>query len=293
MDKKHTAKTLIVGFSLILALVFPVAAQTKRPTSKKKTTKKTVPAKIETAEIANEPTTAIKKNVRPETETPVAPTEKPNKKPDETVKSNSRPAVAEDQPVYFYEFSKPEFTVSKINIEHDENGKGKITFQKKDFAEVVTDPLQLSAVALERLKTIWRTLNFLDSTENYQAVKDFSHLGTMKFSMKKDGRTRSATFNWTDNQDAKILADEYRKIGQQFVWIFDINVARENQPLDAPRLLDALDALVRRGEVFDAAQMIPFLKELSNDERIPLIARNRSTKLIEKIEKSEKKKENE
>ena len=294
MFNKQTAKTLLVGFALILALNFSASAQTKRQTSNKKpTTKKNVPAKVETLEIEIQQPTTIKKNARPETETPAVPTEKPNKKPDETVKSDARPTSAENRPVYFYEFSKPEFTVSKINVEHDENGKGKITFQKKDFAESVTDPLQLSARALERLKTAWQTLNFLDSTENYQTVKDFSHLGTMKFSMNKDGRTRSAAFNWTDNETAKTLADEYRRIGQQLVWIFDINVARENQPLDAPRLLDALDALVRRGEVSDAPQMIPFLKGLGNDERIPLIARNRATKLIEKIEKSEAKKTNE
>jgi uncharacterized protein (UPF0147 family) len=32
--------------------------------------------------------------------------------------------------------------------------------------------------------------------------------------------------------------------------------------------------------------MVPFLTGLSNDERIPLIARNRATKIITQIEKS-------
>jgi hypothetical protein len=111
----------------------------------------------------------------------------------------------------------------------------------------------------------------------------------MNFLMKRDGRERTATFNWTDNKDAKNLADEYRRIGQQFVWIFDVNVARENQPLEAPGLIVALDALVRRKEISDPVQMIPLLKELSADERLPLIARNRANKLIERIEKSENK----
>jgi len=287
MFKKSTAKTLIVGFGLIVTLVISVSAQGKRKTAKKKSAKKAVPVNAKTI-AENEAASAIKKNSRPESETSTAPIEPAN----ETVKINSRQTVAvEDKPVYSYEFSKPEFVVSKINIEHDESGKGKITLKKKDFAEPETDPLQLSAVTLEKLKTIWQALNFLDSTENYQTARDYPQLGAMKFSISRDGRTRSAVFNWTDNKDAKMLADEYRKIGQQFIWIFDINVARENQPLDAPRLLDALDSLIRRDEVSDAVQMIPFLKQLSNDERIPLIARNHSTKVIEKIEKSEKKKE--
>ncbi len=193
--------------------------------------------------------------------------------------------IRENQSVYFYEFDQPKFLVSKINISHDENGKGTITFLKKDFSDAVSDPLQLSATTLERVKTAWQTLNFLDSTDDYQYEKDYSHLGNMTFTMKKDGKSRAAKFNWTDNKDAKILADEYRKIGQQFVWIFDINVARENQPLDAPRLMDTLDSLMRRSEISDAEQMIPFLKELNNDERIPLIARNHADKLIKQIEK--------
>ncbi|MCY7347296.1 MAG: hypothetical protein LH614_13865 [Pyrinomonadaceae bacterium] len=281
MSKKRLAKTLLVGFSLILALTFSASAQTKRQPSKKKTSKKTVP--VNTKTVAENAAAAIKKNSRPENEIQPVTIEKPN----ETTGINSRPPVAAaDKPVYFYEFAKSDFLISKIYIEHDENGKGKITFQKKDFAEPETDPLQLSPATLERLKTIWQALNFLDSTETYQTVRDYSNLGAMQFSMKKDGRTRTAAFNWTDNKDAKKLADEYRKIGQQSLWIFDISVARTNQPLEAPRLLDALDSMVRRGEVSDAAQMIPLLKELGNDERIPLIARNRATKLIEKIEKN-------
>jgi len=289
MFKEQFAKTLVVSFSLILALTFSASAQTKRKTIKKKSTQNAAPVKTQNPTDEDDAAAAIKKNSRPETESQTTSTEKTNKaaKPNETVKTNARGAAIENKPIYFYEFSKSDFLISKIYIEHDENGKGKITFQKKDFAELITDPIELSAATLERIKTIWQALNFLDSTETYQTVRDYSNLGTMKFTIKRDGRAREATFNWTDNKDAKNLADEYRRIGQQFVWIFDVSVASENQPLDAPRLLDALDSMIRRNEVSDAAQMIPLLKELGDDERIPLIARNRALKLIEKIEKKE------
>ncbi|MBA3334893.1 MAG: hypothetical protein H0T08_04705, partial [Acidobacteria bacterium] len=120
--------------------------------------------------------------------------------------------------------------------------------------------------------------------------RDYGHLGNMKFTMTKDGRTRTAKFNWTENLTAKILADEYRKISQQFVWQFDINVARENQPLESPTLMNSLDGLIRRDEISDPNQMIPMLKELSNDERLPLLARNHATKIIKQIEKKKEEK---
>ena len=269
---------------MIFSFTTVVFAQSKRKATTKKPLKKTVLTQPANVEEVKEST--VKKNTRPETDNEQTSTEQIG----ETTKINSRPVALKDSPIYFYEFAQPSFLVSKIYIEHDENGKGKITLLKKDFAQPETDPLQLSAKTVERVKALWNALNFLDSTENYQFEKDFSHLGTMKFTMKKDGREREATFNWTDNKDAKALSDEYRRIGQQFVWVFDITVARENQPLDAPRLFDALDSLIKRNEVSDSVQMIPLLNDLSNDERIPLIARNHATKLIKQIEKNADKK---
>ncbi|MGI8788570.1 MAG: hypothetical protein ACR2HG_12505 [Pyrinomonadaceae bacterium] len=267
---------------LLLILTFSVSAQ-KRKTGKRKTIVNSAPPKTETPTVEEANAAAAdKKNVRPDASG--------EQTSNQMAKTNSRPVAAKDNPVYFYEFSQPAFDISKINIEHDENGKGVITFQKKDLNEPITDPLQLSPATLDRLKNARTALNFLDSNENYQTVKDYSNLGTMTFTMKKDGKSREAKFNWTENKNAKALADEYRKIGQQFIWVFDISVARENQPLDAPRLLDALDALIRRDEISDAAQMIPLLNELADDERIPLIARNHAAKLVKQIEKKQENK---
>jgi hypothetical protein len=258
-----------------LALTGSFFAQTKKRNSRKQTPKPSAtiqPKQKETqSDVISTPKTSGKKNERPT---------------DENAKNNSLlPKSTENPPVYFYEFSHPNFLVSQVFIEHDENGKGKITFLKKDFSEAVSDPIQLSAAILEKLKTLFKTLNFLESVEVYQsAERNYAHLGTMKIKLKKDGRERTAAFNWTENKEAKDLADEYRKISNQYIWMFDVGVARENQPLESPHLMDVLDALIRRNEISDSEQMIPFLKELSDDERIPLIARNHATRLMQQIE---------
>ena len=294
MLKKITS-TFVYSF-LILALVLSVGAQTKTSKTKKavsKTPPKTT-GKSEILPVAEPSKTSTKKNERPEAqnqETTEGNHLEANGTNGETLKPNSRPASEKNSSVYFYEFSQPNFLVSKVIIEHDEKGKGKISFLKKNFEETVSDPLQLSTTTLEKVRSVWQTLNFLDSREDYQSIeRDYAHLGNMKFTIKKEGRERTAKFNWTENVTAKILADEYRKISQQFVWIFDINVARENQPLESPNLMNALDGLIRRNEVSDPEQMIPMLKELGNDERIPLLARNHATKIIKQIERKKEEK---
>ena len=251
-------------------------AQTK---TRKTNTRPNVSNKEESAEPQ---TVALPKP----TKTP--PTKK-NERPADGNSSGGNAVGSKSEPNYFYEFSQPAFTVSKILIEHDEAGNGTISFMKNISDETISDPIKVSPATLGKINTALATLNFFDSTENYQYEKDYTHLGNIKIKVKKDGREREAKFNYTNNPKAKELADEFRKIGQQFIWIFDINVARENQPLESPRLLDALDSMIRRSEVSDAAQMIPLLKELSNDERIPLISRNHAVKLIKQIEKAAEK----
>ncbi len=267
---------------LLLILTSSFSAQTKKRNSEKPTptpaaTVQTQPEESQTEEVSV-PKSAGKKNARPQ---------------EENVKSSSDATEQNaNSAKYTYDFSQPNFLYSHIFIEHDESGKGKITFSKQNFSEEITDPIQLSPATLEKLANIRQALNFLDSKEDYQYEKDYSHLGNMTFTMKKDGRERKAKFNWTGNADAKALADEYRKIGNQYIWLFDIGVARENQPLESPRIMDALDSLLKRSEISDPNQLVPFLKELSNDERVPLISRNHAMRLVTQIEKQTAKMKN-
>lgn len=201
----------------------------------------------------------------------------------DTSKTESNPKAK--KPVYFYEFEKPEFLVSKIWIEHDESGIGIVKFQKNDYDESYTDALELSEPTLQKLKGLWESVNFLDSTEKYQSeIRDYGHLGTVKLRMDKDGKQRTEEFNWTEIPEVKALSDEYRKIATQDVWLFDFAVARQNQPLETPRLMKKLDSYLRRNALSDPIQMLPFLKALKDDERVPLIARNHAARLVKQIE---------
>ncbi len=294
MLQKSFSKIFIVFLFLSLGIAVSAQRKTRKPTPKKPTSTQAkptpTPEATPTPEKKNsrpaDENSEVEENIKPE------PGKKNSKK--ETPNSSNSVKPIKSKSVYFYEFSRPEFNVEKVFIEHDENGKGTIRFMKKFYDEEISDPIALSPANLERVKTLWQNLNFLDSTENYQYEKDYSHLGNLKFIMKKDGRERTTEFNWTTNKDAKALADEYRKIGNQYIWIFDINVSRENQPLESAKIMDALDSQIRRDEIADPEQMIPFLKELEDDERMPLISRNHAARIIKEIEKkiAKKKEEN-
>ncbi len=201
--------------------------------------------------------------------------------------SNTTSNVADNlsPATYTYEFEQPQFTVSKFRITHDAEGKAAVTFERRNEQEPYIEPFTISAAALARINDLLAKLDFLNSTESYQVDKDFSHLGTSTFNLQRDGRTRTATFNYTRNPDAAALTTEYRRVMDQVLFVFDINLARTNQPLEAPGIMKRLEILVARNGISDTGQIAVLLRDLTTDERIPLIARNKAEKLLKKIEK--------
>lgn len=186
---------------------------------------------------------------------------------------------------YTWEFSQREFTINHMVVEHDATGRGKVTFTRKGEEEPVVESVEMTPSVLARIEKLWRELRFLDSNENYQSSKDFAHLGTYKLGMTALDRERTAEFNWSGNESAWSLAQEYRRLADQVIFIFDMTVARENQPLNTPGLLKQLESMYNRNALSDPKQLVPLLKEIRTDAHLPLIARNHAERLLKKIEK--------
>ena len=211
---------------------------------------------------------------------------KHNARPQQSAAAAVSSSATKTDPVkYSYEFSQPKFYIKHIVLEHDANGRGTITFERVNEDVPVTEPIQLSADALARINAAWQALQFLDSNEDYQSDKQFPHLGTMRIGMERGDRKRVAEFNWTNNRDASKLVDEYRKAADQAIWVFDIAIARENQPLNAPKLMEAMESMLKRNAVSDPRQLLKLLQDISTDEHVPLIARNHALRLIKQIQK--------
>ena len=211
---------------------------------------------------------------------------KHNSRPQQVADSSAVSDAAKTDPVkYTYEFSQPKFYVKHIVLEHDANGRGTVTFERLNEDTPISEPIELSTAALARITSSWQALQFLDSQTNYQSDKQFPHLGTMRIGMQRGEHKRVAEFNWTNNSEASKLVGEYRKAADQAMLVFDIAIARENQPLNAPKLMELFETLLKRDGLSDPRQLLKLLQDLSTDEHVPLIARNHALRLIKQIEK--------
>ena len=295
MESGLIRNTILMKFWSFLLIAFSLVIFSQSTFAQSKGKNRKTAAKPPEAVVA--PTT---KPISPETENvaPVvaAPGGKKNHRDalvqSENPKTNGDAQKAAAKMPYAYEFSQPDFLVNHVLIEHDENGKGTITFEKRQLGEPITDPIQIAPAALERIKKLWTELNFLDSTDIYQSAKyDYPHLGQMKLRMEADGKKREVGLNWTENKTAESLTKEYKRLTEHYIWLFDINLARENRPLEAPKLVEKLEGLIKRGEIQDVALLLPILREIKDEERIPLIARNHAERIIKLIGKMSEKKQ--
>jgi hypothetical protein len=213
------------------------------------------------------------------------PSVKRNSRPEQTTSATVAKDISTANVLFAYEFTQPQFVIRHIVIEHDINGRGKITFQRLGEEDSIVEPITLSPAVREKIAGLWQALGFLDSEVNYQSDKQFPHLGTMRLRMEQGARKRTAEFNWTHNDNAASLVNKYRQIADQAVLVFDISVARENQPLNAPKLMELVESMLRRSALSDPQQLVPLLKEITTDEHLPLIARNHAKRLLKQIEK--------
>ena len=200
----------------------------------------------------------------------------------------ARPKEDPNAAHYVYEFKQPDFFVYFIHIEHDDQGRGQIRFERRSDTEQITEPFELAPAALARVRGHWEALGFLDSRASYQGERTYPSMGQTRLTMRRGGRERTAEFNYSQDKEAQGLADEYRKASEQAVLVFELQVARESQPLDTPKLINKLDSLIDRDYLSDRQQLVPLLRELTEDERVPLVGRNQAARILKKLEKQTK-----
>ena len=186
---------------------------------------------------------------------------------------------------YQYIFANERFTVPRIEVAFDGTGTGQYSFKRKDMDEIVNQ-LTVSEAVLTQVRALFDELNFLDSKEEYQHKKDFSHLGTMSITCKRNGRERTVKFNYSDNQPLNRLAELFRGIAAQEMRVFELENVRQTDPISTPAQMRILENELRSKQLADPPKLLPLLKEIKQDESVPLIARNHAERLIQMIQKA-------
>jgi hypothetical protein len=185
---------------------------------------------------------------------------------------------------YRYLFENERFTIPLQEVTIDGHGRGSYRYKRKEMDEITLD-FTLSPRVLAEIRSLFRQSGFIDSNENYQHKKDFSHLGTITLTLREAERTRTARFNFTDHPLMLQLVRIFRGLVIQESRIFEIETVRETDPISTPAQLRFLESELKSKSVADPERFRPILLDMRNDESVPLIARNHAERLLQMISK--------
>src|SRR5262249_37115695 len=184
-----------------------------------------------------------------------------------------------------YIFENPRFYIPWIQLDLSLEGVGIVQFRRGESDDVLDRKVKLLPSTVSRIAELIARTGFLTSDEDYQSKRDFAHLGWMTISVNQGGKQRTVRFNYTDKQDIGELADIFRSITNQAITVFDLDLSIQHQPLDLPRMLDSLENELHLERFAEPDQLISTLRDIAQDDTLPLIARNHATRIITSIQK--------
>jgi hypothetical protein len=183
---------------------------------------------------------------------------------------------------YRFLFENEKFITQRQEIQFDQTGHGQYSFKKKGNDEI-SNRLEVSQELVAQIQSLLGALNFLESSEDYQHKKDFSHLGTITFTHARGGRERTVKLNYTINPAMSRLVDIFRNIATQEERVFELQSVRQNDPISTPAQLRMLESELKSRRIAEPRRLTPLLEEIRTDESVPLIARNHAERLLKSI----------
>lgn len=184
-----------------------------------------------------------------------------------------------------YRFENRRFYISVIEIDVTPEASGVLQFKRGETEDILERKFKVSPRTLSRLLHLIQRLNFLESSEDYQNKRDFSHLGWTTITVRQGELERTVRFNYTTSPEMSEVSDILRGLSTQHINLFDIELSVEHQPLDLPRLLEVLENDLRLERMAEPEQLLPALREIANDDTLPLIARNHAGRIVTSIQK--------
>jgi hypothetical protein len=186
---------------------------------------------------------------------------------------------------FAYKFENSRFYIPVIEVDLGPDGTGEVRFKRGESDEVIDLKLRVAPQTMARIRQLVASTDFIASEEDYQSKKDFSHMGWMTLAARLGGRERTARFNYTHNIEIKELSEIFHGLATQEIHLFDIENARQYQPLDLPKQIEVLENSLRLGRLTEPERVLGTLEDVAGDNTLLLIARNHAGRIIKEIKK--------
>jgi len=174
--------------------------------------------------------------------------------------------------------SSPEY----LAIVVDEKGSGTYEGHKLDEARSPR-PIQLSAGTTERIFTLTRQLNNLQSVD-LESHKKVANLGEKTLTYQQGEDVNRVVFNFTENRIARELVELLEGIGAVGEHISALEFDMKYDPLGLSQELLQIQSELKSKGLVDPEMLIPTLEKIAHGSRFLHLAQVRAQQIIDRVQ---------
>lgn len=176
-----------------------------------------------------------------------------------------------------FKSSTPEFVEIKI----DRQGSG--TYDIRQLADPpAPQPFRAGAAITAKLFSLAGALHDFDGVQ-LEVRRHIANLGQKTFRYEKAGETHEASFNYTANQTANELLEDFEGLSLELQYVDQLKRSMRYDPLGLNDVLLRLQSDLGQNLLADAGNLVPLLDQIASNPRFMDIARQRARVLSERL----------
>lgn len=187
-------------------------------------------------------------------------------------------ALAHAEPRILYTKTFPGSVPAYVSIRVERNGNGEYKDSPDDDRPLKFHLAESDASALfalvEKLNRLSRPL---------ESPAKVAFMGMKTFRFEDDAEQHEVKFNFSEDLDAKLLADWFERINETEQLLISLERAAKYDKLGLNKAILQLEMAMDRKRVIDPEQMLPLLDRVAKNESYINMARQRAAALAEAI----------
>jgi hypothetical protein len=187
-------------------------------------------------------------------------------------------SLAQAEPRLLYTKTFPGSVPAYVSIRVERNGNGEYKDSPDDERPL---KFHLAEADVNALFAVVERLNRLSRSLESPAKVAFMGMKTFRF---EDGAEQNEVkFNFSEDLDAKLLADWFERINETEQLLISLERAAKYDKLGLNKAILQLESAMDRKRVVDAEQMLPLLDRVGKNESYLNMARQRAAAIAEAI----------
>lgn len=171
---------------------------------------------------------------------------------------------AEKTPPLLIQYSKKlsEGDLQEYHLSLDTLGRGSYEAKPRS-GDVISREFAASPETVRQILTAFDSVDFLNSSEDYESPSKVAEMGLKTITLEKDGRSRTVEFNYTVNKPMSLIDKLLDGLAATVYRLDSLEMKMKYDKLGLPGELSALETELKNHWLTDPQILVPTLRQIA------------------------------